>query len=110
MPTFQHSMTSVAVHDMPTNRANNADDHSCENYSVQNLDMNAVRAKNGYLVGFEDMEPHIVKTIKKAYQNSFSMVEKFDLMKTEFDDLRRKIFELIDTKMEKVRFETRGAL
>ena len=72
--------------------------------------MNAVRAKNGYLVGFEDMEPHIVNTIKKAYQNSFSMVEKFDLMKTEFGDLRSRILELIDTKMEKVRFETRGAL
>ena len=77
---------------------------------MQNFDMNAVRAKNGYLVGYEDMEPHIVKTISKAYQNSYSMVEKFDIMKTEFDDLRKKIYELIDQKMEKVRFETRGAL
>ena len=38
------------------------------------------------------------------------MVEKFDIMKTEFGDLRQKIYDLIDEKMEKVRFETRGAL
>ena len=43
-----------------------------------NYDMNAVRAKNGYMVGFDDMEYSIVSMIKKSYQNSFAIMEKFE--------------------------------
>jgi hypothetical protein len=39
--------------------------------------MNAIRKKNGYLVGFEDMEQEVIKMIKKAYQNTFDILEKF---------------------------------
>mmetsp|Transcript_21559 Transcript_21559/g.33204 ORF Transcript_21559/g.33204 Transcript_21559/m.33204 type:complete len:93 (+) Transcript_21559:352-630(+) len=77
---------------------------------MMNHDMNALRAKNGYLVGFEDMEENISKMIQKAYLNSFEIKEKFDLMKTEFSDLKKEVIEIIEHRMDRVRFETRGAL
>jgi len=48
---------------------------------MMNHDINALRAKNGYLVGFEDMEESIAKMIQRAYLNSFEVKEKFDLIK-----------------------------
>jgi hypothetical protein len=57
---------------------------------MQNYDMNAIRAKNGYLVGFEDMEDHIVKMIQEAYLSSQRTVEQFEIIKRKFEDLKRE--------------------
>mgnify|MGYP001371429420 CR=1 FL=1 len=72
--------------------------------------MNAVRAKNGYLVGFEDMEDNIVEMIRTAHRNSYDTMERFDLMRTEFCDLKKEVGVQVDARMDKVRFETKGVL
>ena len=49
-----------------------------------NGDINAERKQNGYLIGFDDMENSIETMIKEAHQNSFAILEKFELIRTEF--------------------------
>lgn len=72
--------------------------------------MNAIRKKNGYLVGFEDMEMDVHKMIKKAYDNTYNILEKFEMMKVEIDVLKQSVSEQVNKKMETVRFETKGVL
>ena len=75
-----------------------------------NGDINAERKQNGYLVGFDDMEKSIEKMIKEAHQNSFAILERFDLIRVEFKQFKKDVDDQIDKRMDKVRFETKGVL
>lgn len=75
-----------------------------------NGDINAERKQNGYLVGFDDMEKSIENMIKEAHQNSFAILERFDLIRVEFKQFKKSVDDQIDKRMDKVRFETKGVL
>ena len=61
-----------------------------------NGDINADRKQNGYLVGFDDMEPDIDRMIREAHQNSFAILEKFDLIKVEFKQFKRDVQDQVN--------------
>ena len=81
-----------------------------DNVSQITQEINRKRAKSGYLVGYEDMEPHVVKMIKDASSAGMRLDEQFQLSKVELKDFKRVLIDEMNKRMDKVRHETRGAL
>lgn len=48
-------------------------------------------ARNGYLIGIDDLEPEVGKMIESGFLSSHQTAEKFEIMKVKFDDLKREL-------------------
>jgi len=112
-PDNQASILGMQPTESPAGQsAHRAKEHnpSTKVTSAARMCLNEARAKDGYLVGLEDMEPEVARMIERGFLSSHAIMEQFDIMSVKFDDLKKELVALLESKLENARFETRGAL
>ena len=88
--------------------ANNVD----HNQAVSSdIDMHRLRGPDqGYQVGLEDLTAELADKIMGNSQTAVRIFEKFEVLMKRFDEQKKEVKDLVEERMQKVRFETRGVL
>jgi hypothetical protein len=85
-----------------------------QNLSMANYDPMPLRAgatgARAYQVGFGDIENNVVDHILTAYNNAFTLTEKFEMIKCDFRHFKREMAEQIDDRTNKIRIEAKEVL
>ena len=57
-----------------------------------------------------DMTQDVQDLINKGASGTIEMQEKVSLLTVKFQELKRELVQIIEKKIDQIRFETRGAL